>query len=376
MPRIVHIITDLDTGGAERMLARLVAASHGARFDHHVIALIGQGRQAEAMRAAGVPVWALGLSGAAGLPLSVARLAVWLRRLRPDVVQTWLYHADLVGTLAAALAGGPSLLWSVRCSDMDFQRYAASTALVVRLLARLSGWPDMVVANAEAGRERHVALGYRPRRWRIIPNGVDVAAYRPDPRARATVRRQLGVGEGAPVVGVVARRDPMKDHATFLEAAGRVAGRMPAPVFVLAGRGVTAEAPEVRTAPPALAGRLHALGEHADVPRLMAGLDLLVLPSLYGEGFPNVVAEAMACGVPAVVTDVGDAAHIVGETGRVVPPGDADALADAMVAMLGETEAERARRGQAARQRITANWSLESTVAAFEDLYREVLAGD
>ncbi|MCK9241490.1 glycosyltransferase, partial [Desulfocurvus sp.] len=332
MIRVLHLITGLNTGGAEMMLTKLVAGMDPAGFEPHVVTLLGEGPLAARVRAAGASVESLGLARGRVAPSAVWRLTRLLRRVRPDVVQTWLYHADLLGLVAARLARVGRVVWNLRCSNMDFAHSGRLTRYTVAACARLSSLPDAVVANSRVAVDVHRALGYRPRRVEVIPNGFDMHRFAPDPAARGSVRAELGVAPGAPLVGMVARFDPQKDHATFLRAARAVADARPDAQFVLLGDGVQADNPEmaalVRAAAPGL--RPHLLGRRDDVARLAAALDVAVLSSAYGEGFPNVVGEAMACGVPCVVTDTGDSAAVVGGTGRVVPPRDAPALADAV----------------------------------------------
>ncbi len=227
---------------------------------------------------------------------------------------TWLYHADLMGTLAGRLAGVRRIIWNLRCSDMDFAHYAPLTRRIVTVLARLSPLPYAVATNSNAGRRAHEALGYRPKRWAYLPNGFDTNVWKPVAADRAAVRRELGFQPSDFVIGMVARVDPQKDHANFLEAARLLAARHPHLRILLVGR----ETNEIAV-PDALKPLTVALGERRDVPRIMRALDLLVSSSAYGEGFPNVIGEAMASGVPCVATDVGDAALIIGEAGRVVP---------------------------------------------------------
>ena len=205
---------------------------------------------------------------------------------------------------------------------MDLQQYAASTTLVVKLLSRLSRLPDAVVVNSKAGRRWHEGLGYRPRRWEFVPNGFDTVEFRPDASARTGLRAELGLDSNAILVGLVARYDRMKGHEDFLRAAARLHEEHDKVHFVLAGRGVEAGNTALAAIASALGldGAVHFLGERADVRRVTAALDIAVSASRFGEGFSKAIGEAMACGVPCVVTDVGDAAVLVGETGRVVPP--------------------------------------------------------
>lgn len=370
---VLHVITSLDVGGAERMLVKLVAALRG-RFRFTVVSLKGDGPLAADLRAAGAEVVPLAMRGGRDLPAAVWRVAGLIRRLKPDSVQTWLYHADLVGTVAVRLSGlAVPLVWNVRCSDMDLTQYSRSTAAIVRVLAWMSRGMDLITVNSESGLRLHEALGYRPKAWRVMPNGFDTALYRPDPEAGQLVRQTLGLPGTVPVVGAVNRYDRMKDQPTFLSAAAIVAARRPDVRFVLAGRGVEASTPELGQHPALreYGDRIHLLGERRDVPAIMAALDVFVLSSAFGEGFPNVVGEAMACGVRCVVTDVGAAAMLVGETGRVVPRRDPEALAAAIEAMLDQPEAERRNNEQAARRRIVDTYGLERVA----DLYAAVFSG-
>ncbi|KAF0119220.1 MAG: group 1 glycosyl transferase [Rhodospirillaceae bacterium] len=303
-------------------------------------------------------------------PAAVVRLVRLMHRLRPVVIQTWLYHADFLGLLAARLAGRAPVVWTVRCSDMDLSRYGRLTRLVVRALARLSFLPDVVAVNAEAGRLWHERLGYRPRAWEYLPNGIDTGSFRPDDPARRAWRERLGLGRETVLVGMAARRDPMKDHAGFLDAAARLTGDV---AFVLVGTGVDASDPELARLAGAVAKPVHLLGPCMDIPGFFAGLDVAVLVS-FSEGFPNVVAEAMACGVPVVATDVGAVAEIIGDTGRIVPPGNPHALALVLTDVVAATPEERRRLGALARARILRHYALPTATERYHALWAQ-LAG-
>ncbi len=372
--KVVHLITGLARGGAETMLYRLLTRLDRQRFASVVVSLTDRGALGAAIAALGVPVHALGMRRGVPAPQAVGRLWRLLRRERPAVLQTWLYHADLLGLVAGRLAGVPAVVWNVQCSDMDLRHYPPLTALTRRLLAALSRAPQAVVSCSYRAKEDHERLGYRPRRWRVIPNGFDLEQFRPDPAAPARLRQLLGAPPAAPLIGLVARYDPQKDHATFLQAARRLLDMRADVRFVLVGAGVDWHNP--RLAAPAralgLEPHLHLLGERDDVAALLPGLDLATLSSAFGEGFPNAVGEAMACGVPCVVTDVGDAAYLVGDTGRVVPPRDPAALAAAWAALLARPAAERQALGRAARARVATLFSLEAVTKQYAALYAEL----
>lgn len=371
--KVVHLITTLDVGGAEMALSRLLPALDRRRVESRVVSMTAVGPVGDVLRAAGIGVDTLAMRRGRPTPGALLRLVRLLRAWQPDVLQTWLYHADLLGAMAARLARVPRLAWNIRSADMQWQHYGRLSRLTQGACARLSAWPDVIVVNSEAGRRHHAAIGYHPRAWCVIPNGVDTEVFRPDPHARMTLRREWGIEGDAPVIGMIARLDPMKDHATFLEAARVVLQARDDVHFVLAGEDVEpARLPWPEGASHLLASRVHCLGRRGDVPRVMAALDVCTLSSM-SEGFPNVLVEGMAAGVPCVSTDVGDARRIVEETGLIVPPRDAPALATAWLALVRSPEERRAR-GRAARERATSEFSLRRAVAAYESLYARLAA--
>jgi glycosyltransferase involved in cell wall biosynthesis len=303
------------------------------------------------------------------------RLVRLLVRERPAVLQTWMYHANLLGLLAGRVVRIP-VVWNVRCSNEMLAHASRRTAWTIEACARLSSWPEVVVFNSEAGWQQHAAAGYRPRLGEVVPNGFDLSRFAPDPAARGNVRTELGVGPDALLVGLVGRFDPMKGHDTFLAAAKALHTRRPEAHFVLAGHGVEPGNPALTDAVDAhpVAGKVHLLGERSDIPRLTAALDVAVSSSHFGEGFANVIGEAMACGVPCVVTDVGDSAAVVGRLALVVPPRDPVALAGAWEQLIAAGPETRRVLGLAARERVRHKYALEHVVGVYERLY-ESLAG-
>ena len=375
---VMHVITSLDIGGAETMLARLVAGDRAGAVSHRVVSLKPGGALHASLNAEGIPVRDLAIGRKLSALGGLMRLAGIIRTAQPDVLHSWLYHADLLATLALALSGrrrATRLLWGVRCSDMDMRRYARSTRYVLTILRRFSSKTDLVLCNSEAGRAAHERLGYRPPRWRVIPNGLDVDRFRPRPAERAAIRAELGLGEDSFAVGMCARVDPMKDHASFVKAAAIFAEAAPAARFVLIGAGTDepGSALDRTIAASGIAARFVRLGRRRDVGRLNTALDIATLSSAFGEGFPNVLAEAMACGVPCVATDVGDSASIVGDTGLIVPPRDAEALAAAWARLRSEGRDARAMRGAAARRRVASRYALATMIASYRALYGELV---
>jgi len=307
-------------------------------------------------------------------PRGLAELTRLLRQRSPEVVQTWMYHADLLGGISAKLAGDIPVIWGIRQSD------ARAENLLPKLLARvtnplLSYWlPRAIVCCAEVAREVHVGFGYARNKCVVIPNGFDLARFKVNPQAGTALRVELGIPAAAPVVGMVARLHPIKDHRNFLLAAAMVARRFPSAVFVLCGDGLTADSLSIskwvrEAGLPADVVRL--IGRRDDVENVYPALGVAVLSSK-SEGFPNVLAEAMACGIPCVATNVGDSALIVGEHGRIVSPGDPAALAMAIIELFDMPGGERLALGLAGRRKIEERYSLATMIAQYESLYERV----
>jgi len=361
--RILHVITDLSVGGAEITLSRLLAANPPAADQSWVVSLLPHGPLAGDLRACGIPLLELDVRRVGGAVAGMLRLARLIAETKPDIVQGWMYHGDLAALVALVLSGrrgAARLAWNIRCSTLDFSRYLRLLRLVVRACAALSSLPDLVIANSQAGMDAHRALGYRPRHAVIVPNGIDTDRFRPDPAVRAPVRCELGVPQEAILLAHVARVDPMKDHAGFLRAMAQCADLH----ALLMGAGT-----ECLQAP----ANIHRLGRRSDVPRLLAAADFVVSSSAFGEGFSNALAEGMACGLPPIATNVGDAAVIVGDSGAMVPPGDHEALAKAIRAMVQETSDQRAARGARARARIASRFSLQLAQQRFNEVYAALM---
>jgi glycosyltransferase involved in cell wall biosynthesis len=371
---VMHLITDLDVGGAEMMLSRLIGAVDERYCRMSVVSMIAPGPVGAQLAARGVSVRSLGMSRAVPDPRALLRLIKILRREPVDVLQTWLYHADFLGLLAAQCSGVRNLVWNLQCSNMDFSYYSFLSAALPRLLARLSGQADLALVNSAAGKAVHERLGYRPSRWEIVPSGIDVKRFQPDLAAKARLCCELGIPLESFLICLPARVDPMKDHANFLAASAQFNRTHPNAYFILAGRGTHQSNEFLR---PLLentgcAGQISLLGERSDMPALLAGVDLVTLSSAFGEGWPNVVGEAMACGVPVVSTDVGDAAEIVGPTGIIVAPRDASALAAAWERFYRLDATVRRELGMAAHQRIVDRYTLTAVAARYEALYHEL----
>jgi glycosyltransferase involved in cell wall biosynthesis len=375
--RILHLITSLNVGGAQMHLYKTVTRFHPERIASLVVSLASPGKIGQLIQGQEIPVMGLGMRRGRLNPHACAQLIRLIRRFQPHIVQTYLYHADLVGYLAARWAGVPNILWNLRQSRMDFSRYHRTTDLTVRLCARLSRKVKHILVNSYAGLKAHAQLGYDAARMLVVPNGFELTRFRPHPPSYREVRQELGLDPEARLVGMLARLDPQKDHETFLRAAQLISKRLPGAFFLLAGNGLNHDNPafaRLLAANPINPERLRLLGERPDTPRLLAALDAYVSSSAFGEGFANAIGEAMACGVPCVVTDVGDSAFIVGETGLVVQPRQPQDLARAIEEVLTWPPAGRASRGTAARARIEQKFDINRIVTQLESFYLDLAA--
>jgi glycosyltransferase involved in cell wall biosynthesis len=304
-------------------------------------------------------------------PLAAVRLLRIVKQKQPHILQTWMYHADLLGLLIGKLGHVPSILWNIQCSDLPDDGWLS--ALVRQMLIPLSPLPGAVLVNSQSGLRFHKALGYRPRRWLYIPNSLDLSKFRPDAEARTWLRTELRLRPDAILIGLIARFHPVKDHCTFIEAARLLAANNTAISFVLVGLGVNGENRNLMRmiSSTGVEDRFHLLSERVDVNRITSGLDVSCCSS-YSEGSSNVIAEAMSCGVPCVATDVGDASFVLREIGEVVPPKDPAALARACTEVLGMSPERRVQRGLAARARVAKYFSLQTVIDSYQGLYEEL----
>ena len=372
---IMHVITGLPTGGAQMMLLKLLRATDYERWAPVVVSLQDRGDVGDQIESLGVPLHALEVRASLPNPAAVWSLRDQVLRYRPRLIQGWLPHGNLAALTARMVGRGrPRVVWNVR--NILSPEHKKITAAVTRIGAAFSGRVDKVVYNSQRAARQFEGLGYAPHRTEVIPNGFDTDEFVPSQTARAALRRRLRCNDSTILVGLIGRFHPIKDHRNFLRAATLLCARFPQPRLVLAGAGMDSRNPTLRgwLKDAGIGSLVHLLGEVEDVASLMAGLDILCSASC-AEGFPNVVGEAMACAVPCVVTDVGDSAWLVDDTGMAVPPRDPPALANALANLIEAGPDVRQRLGQAARQRIVDEFSLSAVSARYSALYAALLAG-
>lgn len=373
--KLIHLITGLNTGGAEMMLYKLLSKINRTKFDVSVISLTDVGPIGKKIEELGIPVMGLGMKRGIPNPFFLFKLAKILKREKPDILQTWMYHADLMGLLAGRFAEVKNIVWGIHHSNLDPKSNKRMTLKVVKMCAILSKYPNKIICCSDSSLKVHSQVGYSKDRIVVIPNGFDIKKFSPDSQANAMLKCHLSIPNDSILVGLIARWDSLKDHHNFIQAAKIVAAYLPKVRFILCGDNIdTSNHLLVQwIKDTGVEKSFYLLGRREDINVIMSALDLLVLSSK-GEAFPNVLGEAMACEVPCVTTDVGDSAYIVGDTGFVVPPKDPKALADAIIRYFNLSVEERKQMGKRARKRVENHFALDLVVEKYESIYQSLLS--
>lgn len=372
--RILHVINSFEFGGAEAMLCNLLLRADQSRFESSVVSLIDDLTVAGPIQNAGIPITVMGMRPGIPDPRGVARLRSHIKKQCPDVVQTWMDHSNLIGAIASRWAGNAKVVWGIHHSNHVAGLTKRTTLLTVGLCARLSDrLPARIVYCSEHARNLYENRGFSQRRGIVIPNGFNTGSFKSDSIAREEIRREIGVNDETPLIGLAARFDPLKDHSTFIRAGAEVIQRFPAARLLMCGdkidRNNESLMAEINSAQ--IADKCILLGPRRDIPRIQAAIDVAVSSSI-SEAFPLVVGEAMSCGTPCAVTDVGDSALIVGDTGRVVPPSNPKLLGAAICDLLSLDKTAKAQLGNRARQRVLELFDLTSVTRRYESLYTDL----
>src|SRR5258708_859130 len=364
---LVFLIRNLAIGGAERQLVELASNLDRNKFDVTVLTLYGGGELVEDLTRAGVRTVSLGKKGRWDLSSITFQLVSVLRKLKPDILHSELTAQNLLAVMAKAVLPGTRIVWGVRSSNLDDRRRDWLSLLNCRVEIWSSRLPDLIISNSIAARNYHSAAGLAGARMVVIPNGIDTERFAPDRKAGLRCRASLGVPDGSLAIGIVGRLDRIKDHGTFLRAAAIFARSRVNAKFICFGGGPGDYLFELRQLAGllGLTDRVVWAGSFRDMPSAYNALDICCSSS-FGEGLPNAIAEAMACGVPCVVTDVGDSALVVGDTGEVVPPRNPEALAAGWVALADHMRQTPAL-GKAARERIESRLRLSAFIRNTSD---------
>lgn len=368
--KILHIITGLNRGGAEFALIKFLADSRKQQLDSLVISLTGRGDLAEQVEALGYKVIALDKTYL--FPLTITKLYQIVKKYKPDIVQTWMYHADLLGGIAAKLCGVKQIYWGIHCSYINTNFVKIPTKIVAKLSAWLSGRiPSRIISCSRRGTAEHIKYGYRSSKFVYIPNGFDVERFQFNALKRQKLRCEWQIAEQQIVVGTAIKFAPEKGYDVLMKAIKIILKQDSSILFALVGRGLTT-ANEVLMQEInilGISGNILLLGEIEDMPGFYSAIDIFVLPSLT-EGFPTVLGEAMACARPCVSTDVGAAKKLIENVGIIVPIANPSELSEALLHMKNLTRKELLLKGNISKLRVTERFSHEKIFNMYMKIYQ------
>ena len=372
--KVTHIITGLNTGGAERALYNLLASDFSSKYDCSVISLIDEGVYGKKIRALGIPVHTMKMRANFSIFSSILSLRSAIKQLSPDVLQGWMYHGNLAATIAKYFCNDVVVLaWNIRHSLYELKSENFKTRQIIKINKFLSTKADKIFYNSQISRLQHEEFGFDSNQSILNPNGFDTSFLQPSFEKRNIIRRKLGISDHDIVIGHVARFHPMKDHANFIKAAIMVMSERTDVVVLMIGRDVKNNTEFLfNQLPESLTSRFNFLGERSDIYDLMQSMDVFCLSSAWGEGFPNVLGEAMSISVPCITTDIADGSEIVGKTGIVVPPSDPEKLAEAIFSFLNLSSSEQADLGRAARKRIQEKYLIKFNIECYEVVYKDL----
>lgn len=371
---VCHIITSLDVGGAELVLFRLLSAQKENANNISVITLKAGGALALELQRLGFTVHTLNVTGLSSLLLSVFKLAKILKSIQPDIVQSWLYHADFITALSSFYWRAPHYVWGIHTCQLPKGKVA--TWAIMKACAWLSHVvPGKIVCVAEAARQLHLTHGYSAEKFVVIPNGFSLSDYKAKPGQRELLRQEFGIAPSAIVVGIVARWHPDKGQDVMLKAISKIQQNYADVIFLMVGRGCDNDNQELVTLKShcVYPDNILAVGERSDIPAILNSMDIFCMPSRT-EAFPLALGEAMCAALPVVATAVGDVEYMTGNLVGLALPDDADALATRLTQILALTPAQQTELGQALLARVSTLFSIETMVARYQKLYAELLA--
>ena len=367
--KVVHIITGLGDGGAEHALFKI--CKYDITNKHFVISLKGPGKYFSLLNKIGIKVYCLNFNFFSIFKfISLVKL---LRILKPNVVQTWLVHADFIGGIAARVAGITNIIWNIRYSNIEIGRAKFTTILIIRILSIMSYFiPRVILTVSKKAKKIYEKIGYNNKIIKFIPNGYDLSILKINKNQRIKFRKKIKIKKETPLIGNVARYDPQKDHLNLLSALSLIKSKNINFYCVLIGFNIDQKnitlMSEIKRLK--LSKNVKLMGQNNNIPEVMNGLDLHILSSRYGEGFPNVVAESMACGTPCVATDIGDSKLIIGKTGWVVPPSNSFKLAKSIENALNEKNTIKwSKRCKNVRLRIKKNFSIGNMIKSYNKVW-------
>lgn len=371
--KITFLTRSLEAGGAQRQLINLAKGLKGKGDSVGVSVFYAGGMLGRDLEEAGIQPNFIGKRGRWDTVPFLIRLFKHIRNERPDIIHSYLGVSNILTVIMKPFLSGTKVVWGVRASNMDLSRYDWLARVVFKVECLLSSFADLIIVNSNAGVKYALKHGFPGDKMIVIPNGIDTVNFDPEPKERQKLRAEWGVADNERLVGLVGRIDPMKDHSVFLEAAALLSSERNLR-FVCVGGGPEDYLSTLKSFSNelGLSDDLIWAGRRQDMPAVYSAFDVAVSSS-YGEGFPNVIGEAMASGVPCVVTDVGDSALILGGTGVVVPPKDPRALADGIKVVLERLDGNRGKVSESVRERICSSYSLDRLIEKTSEALKGVL---
>ncbi len=370
--KVLHIITGLGDGGAEHALFKI--CKYDTSNKHIVVSLKGPGKYYLSLKKIGIEVYFLNLNFFSFFKFII--LIKLIRSIKPDIVQTWLVHADFIGGIAAKLSGFSKILWNIRYSNIETGKAKLTTIIIIKILAFLSYLiPKTIITVSKKAKKIYEIEGYNKQIIKFIPNGYDLSILKENKYEKINFRKKINHKKNIPLIGKVARYDPQKDHLNLLNALFLIRNKKIDFKCILVGFNINKKNLELvsNIKKLNLSNHVKLLGQKKNISEVMNALDLHILSSRYGEGFPNVIAESMACGTPCIVTDVGDSAYIVGKTGWIVPPKNSVELARAIeLAFLEKDTSNWRKRSISARLRIKKKFSITQMINLYNKIWSNV----
>ena len=373
--KVLHIITGLGLGGAEMMLYKLLSSMDQSEFTTEVISLSPNDVMGDRISELGITVHTLDMNGGLPTPKGILKMSRLIKGFQPDVVQTWMYHADLLGGVTAKLVSNSKIVWNIRQGDLEYRNVKLHTYITAKLCAWISPFvPNAILTNSHKARENHVKVGYKDKKFNVIPNGFDTELFVPSEEAKQTLRKDLGLEKETKLIGTVGRFHHQKDFKNFIDSSKLIKDIYPDAHFCMCGANLATDNVELLSwiNDAGMKDHIHLLGRRDDVYNVVVAFDVFVSSSSCGEAFGNVIGEAMTCGTPCVVTNVGDSAVIVGETGRVVDRENSVFLAEAVIELLTLSNERFLEEERLVRERIVHNYSLPAIAKRYGDFYQQL----